>query len=89
MCQTVAGASFSKAQSSGLIQPTLFTLSQGLNTHVNSLLAELTAQIRKLESQRAQLQEDAEKHRKKAMASVVQELIEQIATYGITPKELG
>lgn len=52
-------------------------------------LAELTAQIQELESQRAQLQADAEKHRKEAVASVVQELMEQIATYGITAKELG
>ena len=52
-------------------------------------LAELTAQIQELESQRAQLQADAEKHRKEAVASVVQELIEQIATYRITAKELG
>lgn len=41
------------------------------------LLAELTVKIQKLESQRAQLQEDAEKHRKDAMTSVVQKLIEQ------------
>lgn len=52
-------------------------------------LAELTAQIQELESQRAQLQADAEKHRNEAMASVVHELIEQIASYGITAKELG
>lgn len=52
-------------------------------------LAELTAQIQQLESQRTQLQADAEKHRKEAMTSVVQELIEQIAAYNITPKELG
>lgn len=52
-------------------------------------LAELTAQIQELASQRAQLQADAEKHCEEAMTTVVQELIEQIAGYDITPKELG
>jgi DNA-binding protein H-NS len=52
-------------------------------------LDELNAQIQQLETQRAQLQAEAEKQRKEAMASVVQELIEKISAYGITAKDLG
>ena len=52
-------------------------------------LEDINAQIQQLETQRAQLQAEAEKHRKEAMASVVQELIEKIAAYGITAKDLG
>ena len=52
-------------------------------------LEDLNAQIQQLESQRAQLQAEAEKQRKDAMASVIQELIEKIQTYGITAKDLG
>ena len=52
-------------------------------------LEDLNAQIQQLEAQRAQLQAEAEKQRKEAMASVIQELIEKIAAYGITAKDLG
>ena len=52
-------------------------------------LQEINAQIQQLETQRAQLQSEAYKQRKEAMTSVVQELIEKIATYGITAKDLG
>lgn len=52
-------------------------------------LEDLNAQIQRLEAQRAQLHAEAEKHRKEATASVVQELIEKIAAYGITAKDLG
>ena len=52
-------------------------------------LEDLNAQIKELEAQRAQLQAEAGKQRKEAIASEVQQLIEKIATYGITAKELG
>ena len=52
-------------------------------------LEELNAQIQQLEVQRAQLQAEAEKQRKEAMSSVIQELIEKIDAYGITAKDLG
>ncbi len=52
-------------------------------------LEDITAQIQQLEAQRAQLQAEAEKQRKEAMASVIQELIEKIDAYGITAKDLG
>ena len=52
-------------------------------------LEDLNAQIQQLEAQRAQLQVEAEKQRKEAMASVIQELIEKIEAYGITAKDLG
>ncbi|RZA30025.1 MAG: H-NS histone family protein [Proteobacteria bacterium] len=52
-------------------------------------LKDLNAQIQQLEAQRAGLQAEAEKHRKEATASVVQELIEKIKAYGITAKDLG
>ena len=52
-------------------------------------LEDLNAQIQQLEAQHAQLQAEAEKQRKEAMASVIQELIEKMHIYGITPKDLG
>ena len=52
-------------------------------------LQDLTAQIQQLEAQRAHLQAEADKQRKEAAAAVVQELIEKIAAYGITAKDLG
>ena len=52
-------------------------------------LEDLNAQIQQLEAQRAQLQAEAEKQRKEAMATVIQELIEKIEAYGITAKDLG
>ena len=52
-------------------------------------LEDISAQIQQLEAQRARLQAEAEKQRKEAMASVIQELIEKIQTYGITAKDLG
>ena len=52
-------------------------------------LEDITAQIQQLEAQRAQLQAEAEKQRKEAMASVIQDLIEKIDAYGITAKDLG
>lgn len=52
-------------------------------------LQDLNAQIQQLEAQRAQLQADADQQRKEAAASVIQELIQKISTYGITAKELG
>lgn len=52
-------------------------------------LEEINAQIQQLEAQRAQLQAEADKQRKDVTASVVQELIEKIAAYGITAKDLG
>ena len=52
-------------------------------------LEDINAQIQKLEAQRLQLQAEAEKQRKAAMASVIQELIEKIDAYGITAKDLG
>ena len=52
-------------------------------------LEDINAQIQQLESQRLQLQAEAEKQRKEAMASVIQELIEKIDAYGITAKDLG
>ena len=52
-------------------------------------LEQLNAQIQQLEAQRADLQAEAEKQRKEAMASVIQELIEKIEAYGITAKDLG
>jgi DNA-binding protein H-NS len=52
-------------------------------------LEELNAQIQQLEAQRAELQAEAEKQRKEAMASEIQGLIENIAAYGITAKDLG
>ena len=52
-------------------------------------LEDINAQIQKLEAQRLQLQAEAEKQRKEAMASVIQELIDKIETYGITAKDLG
>jgi DNA-binding protein H-NS len=52
-------------------------------------LEDLNVQIQQLEAQRAQLQAEAEKQRKEAMASVVQELIKKIEAYGITAKDLG
>jgi DNA-binding protein H-NS len=55
----------------------------------NTSLADLNAQIKELETQRAQLQAEAEKQRKEAMSFVIQELIETVATYGLTASELG
>ena len=52
-------------------------------------LEDINAQIQQLEAQRLQLQAEAEKQRKEAMASVIQELIEKIDAYGITAKDLG
>jgi DNA-binding protein H-NS len=52
-------------------------------------LEDITAQIQQLEAQRAQLQAEAEKQRKEAISSVIQELIEKIDAYGITAKDLG
>lgn len=52
-------------------------------------LEEINAQIQQLETQRAQLQSEADKQHKEAMASVIQELIEKITAYGITAKDLG
>jgi len=52
-------------------------------------LEDLNAQIQQLEAQRAQLQAEAEKQRNEAKTGVVQELIEKIAAYGITAKDLG
>jgi DNA-binding protein H-NS len=52
-------------------------------------LEDINAQIKQLEAQRLQLEAEAEKQRKEAMASVIQELIEKIETYGITAKDLG
>ncbi|RYE67339.1 MAG: H-NS histone family protein, partial [Oxalobacteraceae bacterium] len=52
-------------------------------------LEDINAQIQQLEAQRLQLQAEAEKQRKEAMASVIQELIEKIETYGISAKDLG
>jgi DNA-binding protein H-NS len=52
-------------------------------------LEDINAQIQQLETQRQQLQAEAEKQRKEAMASVIQEMIEKIETYGITAKDLG
>jgi DNA-binding protein H-NS len=52
-------------------------------------LEDINAQIRQLQAQRLQLQAEAEKQRKEAMASVIQELIEKIDAYGITAKDLG
>lgn len=52
-------------------------------------LEDLNAQIQQLEAQHAQLQAEAEKQRKEAMAFVIQELIEKIEAYGITAKDLG
>jgi DNA-binding protein H-NS len=52
-------------------------------------LQALQEQIQQLEAQRAQLQADAEKHRNDSKVAVVQELIERIALYGITAKDLG
>jgi DNA-binding protein H-NS len=52
-------------------------------------LEDINVQIQQLEAQRAQLQAEAEKQRKEAMASVIQELIEKIDAYGITAKDLG
>ena len=52
-------------------------------------LEDINAQIQKLEAQRLQLQAEAEKQRKEAMSSVIQELIEKIEAYGITAKDLG
>ena len=52
-------------------------------------LENLNSQIQQLEVQRAQLQAEAERQRKEAMASVIQDLIEKIEAYGITAKDLG
>ena len=52
-------------------------------------LEDINAQIQQLEAQRLQLQAEAEKQRKEAIASVIQELIEKIEAYGITVKDLG
>jgi DNA-binding protein H-NS len=52
-------------------------------------LQELQAQIEQLEAQRAQLQADAQKHRNESKMTVIQELIEKIASYQITAKDLG
>ena len=52
-------------------------------------LEDINAQIQQLEAQRLQLQAEAEKQRKEAMASEIQGLIENIAAYGITAKDLG
>ena len=52
-------------------------------------LENLNAQIQQLEAQRAQLQAAADQQRKEAAASLIQELIQKISTYGITAKELG
>lgn len=64
------------------------TVTNSLNMSITSL-EELNAQIQQLEAQRAQLQAEAEKQRKEAMSSVIQELIEKIDAYGITAKDLG
>lgn len=55
----------------------------------NVSLDDLQAQIQQLEAQRAKLQAEVEKRRDEEKAGVVQELIERIATYGITAKDLG
>jgi len=52
-------------------------------------LEDINAQIQQLEAQRLQLQAEAEKQRKEAMSSVIQELIDKIDAYGITAKDLG
>ena len=52
-------------------------------------LDDLNAQIQQLETQRAQLLAEVDKQRKETIASEVQQLIEMIAMYGITAKELG
>jgi DNA-binding protein H-NS len=52
-------------------------------------LQELNDQIQQLEAAHAQLQAEAEKQRNESKLVVVQELIEQIALYGITAKDLG
>lgn len=49
----------------------------------------LNGQIQQLEVQLAQLQVEKDKQRKDALASEVQQLIEKIAIYNITAKELG
>jgi DNA-binding protein H-NS len=54
-----------------------------------SSLADINAQIQKLQAELAQFQAEAERQRQEDMGSVVQELIEKISTYGITAKELG
>ena len=64
------------------------TVTNSPNMSITSL-EELNAQIQQLEAQRAQLQAEAEKQRKEAMSSVIQELIEKIDAYGITAKDLG
>lgn len=52
-------------------------------------LDDLKAQIEQLEAQRAQLIAEADKQRKEAIASEIDDLIKKIQTYGITAKELG
>jgi DNA-binding protein H-NS len=64
------------------------TVTNSPNMSITSL-EEINAQIQQLEAQRAQLQAEAEKQRKEAMSSVIQELIEKIDAYGITAKDLG
>jgi DNA-binding protein H-NS len=54
-----------------------------------SSVADINAQIQKLQAELAQFQAEAERQRQEAMDSVVQELIEKISTYGITARELG
>lgn len=68
------------------MQPDKF--SETLNMTIVSL-EDLNAQIQQLEAQRAQLHAEAEKQRKEAIASVIQELIDKIGAYGITAKDLG
>jgi DNA-binding protein H-NS len=52
-------------------------------------LKDINAEIQKLEVQRNHLLVEADRKRKEAMAFVVEELIEKIRAYGITPKDLG
>ena len=52
-------------------------------------LDDLNFQIKQLEEQRAQLVAEADKQRKEAIASEIDDLISKISAYGITAKELG
>ena len=52
-------------------------------------LEDLNAQIQQMQAHLAQLHVEADKQHREAVASEVQHLIEKIAIYGITAKELG
>lgn len=52
-------------------------------------LDDLNAQIEQLEAQHAQLLAEADKQRKEAIASEIDDLIKKIKIYSITAKELG